>query len=411
MDYRPAVILCVDASGSTDRSSRELIDAAIAAQNGKRIESPDYGVLAEFALAAVAIRAAQDAHDAVSERNAGLRRNRRTVLRVGVHIGEVTVDGDELQGEGVDVARRLAGIAEPGGIAISEATHNQVQGRVKLPFKRLEDRAIDTHGGPVRVWHWQSADPGAAAKQAPSFIAKAVALLDPEKSAVKRDRETQREIARDVDDSMAAEASRSGGREATSQIKATETAPKDEAEKPLDRGAVQRKPKPTDPEYRYNALLLWSLVLLIGALVTWYYVTQESADPRVSAREDIEDPSGFLRTAPSDRPIQGDRTSLGGTASSGRVAEPGGDALPKPSRSVIDDYNLPQLTIAPRAGESSKLAAEQYGGGGGIRREPDTDWWLSLFAKTTFGSCEGDKETASRNDRRQNYGTHPCVGR
>ncbi len=368
MDYRPKVILLAETSGGSDRSSRELIGATIAAHNGRHVESPGGGILAEFALAAVALRAAQDSHEAVSERNAGLRRNRRTELRIGVHIGDAAVDGEDLSGGGFDIARRLAKIAASGGIAISDATHKQVQGRVKLPFELLEDRTIDARGEPVRVWHWQSADAEAAPKEAPRVIAKAMALLDTDKDAVERKREFQRNIVRDAADNSDKPSRQSDesdpepetepaglhrGGATAAQPDETVRASEDDPKTPSEGSRAKRAPKPFESEYRYPALLIGSFILLIGALAIWYYATGETPSSLAVATNTISDPSEFLRTGNSGRPSLGEAWTVLESGSRERIASLGGGESSGPGKAAVGAFDQPRLPHAARAGARS----------------------------------------------------------
>ncbi len=409
MDHRPKVILFADASGRPDRLSRDLIDSAIAAHNGRRIESPGGEILAEFALAADAVRAAQDAQEAVSKRNAGLRRRRRTRLRVGVHIGEVAVDGDEPPGGGVDIARRLAKIAARGGIAISDATHNQVRGRVELPFEPLEDRTIDTRDGPVRVWNWMPTE----AEAVPKFAAKAMALLDSDKAARKRKRENRRDIAPDAagnsekpsrqkdepdPESETEPAGRHRGRASAAQPDETARASEDNPKTPSEGSRAKRAPKPFESEYRYPALLIGSFIVLIGALAVWYYATGETPNSLAVATNTVSDPTEFLQSNTSGPPSLGDASTNFKSGSSERVASLDGGESSDPGKVAVGAFDQPKLPHVARVDARSDGIAGPDSG------EPsNADWATTSDAGGLQGvppaSAEGSNERHSETFR------------
>ncbi len=97
----------------------DLIDPKIAEHHGRIVKLMGDGMLAEFASVVDAVRAAVETQVAVAEHNAGLPENKRIEFRVGINLGDVVIDGDDIHGDGVNVAARLEGLAEPGGISVS----------------------------------------------------------------------------------------------------------------------------------------------------------------------------------------------------------------------------------------------------------------------------------------------------
>ena len=77
-------------------------------------------------------------------------------FRIGINLGDVMIERDNLLGEGVNVAARLEGLADPGGICVSGAVHEQVRDRVDLPFEDLGEREVKNIDRPIRVWQWVS---------------------------------------------------------------------------------------------------------------------------------------------------------------------------------------------------------------------------------------------------------------
>lgn len=132
----------------------EIIDPMIADNHGRVFKLMGDGVLAEFASVVDAVRAAAGLQQAVAERNGGLPQDKRIEFRVGINLGDVVIDGDDIHGDGVNVAARLEGLAEPGGIYVSAAVYDQVRDRVDLPFEDLGDQQVKNIDRPVRVWRW-----------------------------------------------------------------------------------------------------------------------------------------------------------------------------------------------------------------------------------------------------------------
>ena len=132
----------------------DLIDPKIAEYHGRVVKLMGDGMLVEFASVVAAVRAAVETQRAVAERNAGLPEERRMEFRIGVNLGDVVIDGDDIHGDGVNVAARLEGMAEPGGICVSEAVYDQVKRRTDLSFEDLGEQAFKSIDEPVRVWRW-----------------------------------------------------------------------------------------------------------------------------------------------------------------------------------------------------------------------------------------------------------------
>ncbi len=142
MERRLAAILATDVVGYSRliRADEEgtiaalqalratLIDPKIAEHHGRIVKLMGDGMLAEFASVVDAVRAAVETQEAVSKHNASLPEDQRIEFRVGINLGDVVIDGDDIQGDGVNVAARLEGLAEPGGICISNSAHEQVRG-------------------------------------------------------------------------------------------------------------------------------------------------------------------------------------------------------------------------------------------------------------------------------------------
>ncbi len=130
----------------------ELIDPKIAEHRGRIVKLMGDGILAEFPSAVEAVRAASEMQRHLSERNAGLPEDGRIELRMGINLGDVVIDGDDIHGDGVNVASRLEGLSEPGGLCISEKVYEEIRDRTDLAFKDLGDRSVKNIDRPVHVY-------------------------------------------------------------------------------------------------------------------------------------------------------------------------------------------------------------------------------------------------------------------
>ncbi len=141
----------------------DLIDPKIAEHHGRIVKLMGDGMLAEFPSVVDAVRAAVETQQAVAEHNASLPEDRWIEFRVGINLGDVVIDGDDIQGDGVNIAARLEGMAEPGGICISGKVYEEVRDRIDVPFEDLGEQAVKNIDRPVRVWRWLAGDGAALA--------------------------------------------------------------------------------------------------------------------------------------------------------------------------------------------------------------------------------------------------------
>jgi adenylate cyclase len=157
-------LIRADEEGTLDRFKalrQGLIDPKIAGYQGRIFKQMGDGLLVEFASVVDAVRAAAEVQQAMAERNAGMARDDRIEFRVGINLGDVVIDGDDIHGDGVNVAARMEGLAEPGGICISGAVYEQVRDRLDLAFQDLGEQQVKNIDRPVRVWRWAAVAPAA----------------------------------------------------------------------------------------------------------------------------------------------------------------------------------------------------------------------------------------------------------
>ncbi len=141
---------------------KELIDPKITEHNGRIVKSTGDGLLIEFGSAVDAVECAVASQRAMAEREADVPEDRRIQYRVGINVGDIVIDGDDILGDGVNVAARLEGLAEPGGICVSGDVYRQVEGKTGLAFEDLGEQTVKNIKRPVRVHRVQMAGAGAA---------------------------------------------------------------------------------------------------------------------------------------------------------------------------------------------------------------------------------------------------------
>jgi TolB-like protein/class 3 adenylate cyclase/cytochrome c-type biogenesis protein CcmH/NrfG len=128
------------------------VEPAIAEHGGRIVKNTGDGFLAEFPSAVEAVRAAVQFQTRIKELTINDVEARRVAFRVGVNIGDVIVEPHDIFGDGVNIAARLEGIAEPGGICISSSAYEQVRGKVGVEFEDMGPQALKNIAEPIRVW-------------------------------------------------------------------------------------------------------------------------------------------------------------------------------------------------------------------------------------------------------------------
>lgn len=137
---------------------RELIDPAIAAHRGRLVKTTGDGLLVEFASVVDAVGAAVTIQRGMLTRTAGLQEDKRIVLRIGVNIGDIIVDGDDIVGDGVNVAARLEALCEPGGLCLSRAANEQIRDKIALAFTDLGEHTVKNIARAVGVFGLSAQD-------------------------------------------------------------------------------------------------------------------------------------------------------------------------------------------------------------------------------------------------------------
>jgi adenylate cyclase len=168
IERRLAAILAADVAGysrlmgadeaGTARALREhraAIDPIVASHGGRIVKTTGDGVLLEFPSIVAAVECAVAVQKLMAERNADLPEDRRMLFRIGINLGDVLIEGDDILGDGVNIAARLEGIAEPGGICISEDAYRQILGKVSIDFAEGGEEKLKNIARPVRIFRAQ----------------------------------------------------------------------------------------------------------------------------------------------------------------------------------------------------------------------------------------------------------------
>ncbi len=139
----------------------EVVEPLVARHQGRVFKKIGDGMLVEFGSAVDAVECAIELQKAMAAADGDNSVDRRIVFRIGVHLGDVMVDGSDLYGDGVNVASRIEGLADPGGVAISDAVHEHLRGRISIDFVDSGNHEVKNIERPLHIWTW-SPDTAAA---------------------------------------------------------------------------------------------------------------------------------------------------------------------------------------------------------------------------------------------------------
>jgi adenylate cyclase len=131
---------------------RELVDPKIAEHRGRVVKTTGDGLLAEFGSVVDALRCATEVQAGMAERNATAPADNRIEFRLGIHQGDIVVKDGDIFGDGVNIAARLEGLAEPGGICVSARVEEDAAGKLDLAFRDLGEQQLKNIARPVRAY-------------------------------------------------------------------------------------------------------------------------------------------------------------------------------------------------------------------------------------------------------------------
>ena len=159
----------------------EIVQPTIDEHRGRLVKTMGDGFLVEFGSVVDAVQCAADIQTGVAVRQAREPEDHRMLLRIGVHLGDVIVEGEDIHGDGVNIAARLEGLAEPGGVCISGMVHEGIRNKLSVAFDDLGQRSLKNIADPVRVYGLRARNEGAvsdlAAFDESIFRRPAVAVL------------------------------------------------------------------------------------------------------------------------------------------------------------------------------------------------------------------------------------------
>jgi class 3 adenylate cyclase len=166
MQRRLAAILAADVAGysrlmgsdeigthtSLKLHRRELIDCAITEHHGRIVHTSGDGMMVEFASVVDAVGCAVKVQRSMVKRNLGIPEDKQIVFRIGINIGDIIIDDDDIFGDGVNIAARLEALCEPGGICISRAANDQIRDKLSISFADLGEQAVKNIARAVGVF-------------------------------------------------------------------------------------------------------------------------------------------------------------------------------------------------------------------------------------------------------------------
>jgi adenylate cyclase len=148
-------LMGADEEGTHERLKahrRELVDPKISEHSGRIVKTTGDGLLAEFPSVVDAARCAAEVQRAMIDREAGVPEHRRIRFRVGINLGDIIVESDDIFGDGVNVAARLEALSEPGGLCISRMVRDQIRDKLAYAFEDLGEQSVKNIARPVRVY-------------------------------------------------------------------------------------------------------------------------------------------------------------------------------------------------------------------------------------------------------------------
>jgi TolB-like protein len=147
----------------------ELIDPSIAAHNGRLVKTTGDGLLVEFSSVVDALHCATEVQAGMAERNAAVPTEKRIEFRIGINVGDIVAEEGDIFGDGVNVAARLEGLAQPGGICVSARVQEDATGKLDLAFEDLGEQALKNIARPVRAFRIATGTVSATVRETPAL--------------------------------------------------------------------------------------------------------------------------------------------------------------------------------------------------------------------------------------------------
>lgn len=198
VERRLAAVLAVDVAGYSrlmgrdeertladlKRVRRVVVDAKIAEHRGRIVKTTGDGMLVEFASAVDAARFAIEVQRGMAGQNSDIPQDVRIEFRIGIHVGDIIIDDGDIFGDGVNIAARLEGIAEPGGVCISDDAQRQIRGKVDIAFADMGSQTLKNITEPMRVWRMLVGSALASALPEDVSVGSGQALALPDKPSI-----------------------------------------------------------------------------------------------------------------------------------------------------------------------------------------------------------------------------------
>jgi adenylate cyclase len=198
VERRLAAVLAADVAGYSRLMGRDeertheqlrtfrktLVDPEIAVHRGRIVKNTGDGMLVEFASAVDAARCAVDIQRAIAKANADVSPELRIEFRIGIHVGDIIIDDNDIFGDGVNIAARLEGVAEPGGVCISDDAHRQIRGKIDVDFDDIGEQTLKNIAEPMRAWRIRLAKEASSAIPSTSPPLQVQNLALPDKPSI-----------------------------------------------------------------------------------------------------------------------------------------------------------------------------------------------------------------------------------
>ena len=163
---------------------KALVDPTIATHRGRIVKTTGDGMLVEFASAVDAVRNAVEIQRGMAEQNTAVPQDQRIEFRIGVHVGDIIFDDNDIFGDGVNIAARLEGIAEPGGVCMSDDAYRQVRGKVEIDCDDMGPQSLKNIAEPMRAWRLRMTGQTPSAVKSGSAVSQPRALPLPDKPSI-----------------------------------------------------------------------------------------------------------------------------------------------------------------------------------------------------------------------------------
>jgi TolB-like protein/class 3 adenylate cyclase len=180
-------LMGIDEEGTLARLKavrKALVDPTITAHRGRIVKTTGDGMLVQFASAVDAARCAVEVQREMVKQNASVPQELRIEFRIGIHVGDIIIDDNDIFGDGVNIAARLEGIAEPGGICVSDDGHRQIRSKVDFAFDDMGPQTLKNISEPMRAWRMLVGNVSAPAIAKYSSAGSATTLALPDKPSI-----------------------------------------------------------------------------------------------------------------------------------------------------------------------------------------------------------------------------------